>query len=605
MMHFVLSEAVYPSEAGYTHRGSGNDSRTNPGYGRVSGIPASPRKALNRMPLFQETRQAAWPRWRLCASRTAKPPFQAGRPFEGDFSNPDADKAVEGWEVEWLGTGVSSFLGEDEEEAIELDEDDYIAPKGPKRVPAEMRCFDTARVYVKGGEGGKGCVAFRREKFVPKGGPSGGNGGDGGHVWAQVDASLNSLTSFRKKLHYRAAGGGAGKGSGMHGAAGADCVMLVPPGTIIRRKGCSDDEPPLAELVEPGERALLVAGGRGGRGNASFKSARNNAPTMAEVGESGEEAWLDLELRLVADVGIIGVPNAGKSTLLSVVSAARPKVADYPFTTLVPNLGVCELDYRTTVFADIPGLLEGAHTGLGLGHEFLRHIQRCRSLVHVIDGSSPDPIGDYAAVQNELLLFNPELSDKPQVIAYNKMDLPDSSDYLDEVLDYMKRQGLDERDVVPVSAATGLGILDLVRRVRQVLDSLGEEDRFVRTTDAVNRTEPPRQDRTPQIDDYQIRRGPSGEWVVEGAAISCFAQMTNWDYYEASLRFQKVLDAAGINKALKERGVKEGDTVVIGPVEMVWSDDQSEAALYRGWLEDRRAQGKPFQGVARWPHSGS
>ncbi|KAK9834951.1 hypothetical protein WJX84_007503 [Apatococcus fuscideae] len=302
-------------------------------------------------------------------------------------------------------------------QAIEFDledEADFEEVDLPKKsLPAEVRCFDTARINVEAGCGGRGCTAFRREKFVPKGGPSGGNGGEGGSVWMEAHAGLNSLSSFRRQVHFKATPGAPGSGSNKHGASGKDTVITVPPGTVVRRNDDGDVEV-IAELLHAGQRALLATGGRGGRGNASFKTAADNAPTMSEHGEKGQEMWLDLELKLVADVGIIGVPNAGKSTLLSVVSAAKPKVAPYPFTTLTPNLGVCELDFRTTVFADIPGLLEGAHTGTGLGHEFLRHTQRCRLLIHVVDGSSPDPVGDWKAIQTELELFNPELLDKPQ-----------------------------------------------------------------------------------------------------------------------------------------------------------------------------------------------
>ncbi|CAD7703069.1 unnamed protein product, partial [Ostreobium quekettii] len=295
-------------------------------------------------------------------------------------------------------------------------------------VPAEVRCFDTARIYLKAGSGGNGCVAFHREKFVSKGGPSGGDGGHGGDVWAVADGSLNSLLSFRRQIHWRAKKGVAGQGSKRRGADGEDMFIPVPPGTIIRWKGVPSTEAALAELVKAGEKALLLRGGRGGRGNASFKSGKVQAPQLAELGEDGPEAWVDLELKLVADVGIIGIPNAGKSTLLSKLSAAKPKIADYPFTTLMPNLGVCDLDYETTVFADVPGLLEGAAQGIGLGHQFLKHCQRCKVLIHVIDGTSEDPLGDFEAIQLELQLFSPELRTKPQVVVYNKMDIPDAAE---------------------------------------------------------------------------------------------------------------------------------------------------------------------------------
>eukprot|EP00891_Asterochloris_glomerata_P007312 jgi/Astpho2/7312/e_gw1.00113.48.1_t len=468
-----------------------------------------------------------------------------------------------------------------------------------------MRYFDTASIFVKAGDGGRGCVAFRREKFVPKGGPSGGDGGHGGNVWVEAEAGLTSLTIFRRQLHFRADKGGPGTGSNKHGANGPDLVIKVPVGSIVRRKEAEEGEPALAELLQPGQRALLIPGGRGGRGNASFKSGRNKAPALAESGEAGADMWVDLEMRVVADVGIIGVPNAGKSSLLAVLSAAKPKVAAYPFTTLVPNLGVCELDFRTTVFADVPGLLEGAHNGHGLGHEFLRHCQRCRALVHVIDGTSPDPIGDYTAIRQELELFSPELLAKPQVVAYNKMDVPESSDYWDDVRQFLGEAGVVSDDILATSAATGQGVTDMVRRVRRVLDALPLEDSS--TVDALNQTDLPRRFSEARISSFQIEANLAVTprlFYVHGEALERFAQMTNWDYYEAVSRFQKVLDAAGINKALRKRGILEGDMVIIGDTELQWSEDQSEAALFGAWLDDRRAKGRVAQGKARWPHAG-
>lgn len=353
----------------------------------------------------------------------------------------------------------------------------------------------------------------------------------------------------------------------------------------------------------------MIVGGRGGRGNYSFKTSRNKAPTIAEKGEEGEELWIDLELKVVADVGIIGIPNAGKSTLLSVVTAARPKIANYPFTTLVPNLGVCEMDYRTTVFADVPGLLEGAHEGLGLGHEFLRHVQRCRALIHVIDGTSKDPMGDWRAINLELELFNPELKDKPQVIAYNKVDLPDSGDYSEFVREELIAEGVSPDDIFTVSAATGQGVLDLVRRTRGILDQLGPLQQ-VYETNALNVTKLPTRDNLAgRLDQFEIEverpkgdEGP-GVFYVDGKALEKFAQMTNWDYYESIKRFQKILDAAGINQALRARGIKEGDTVVINESEFNWQDDQSDHAMYQAFIDDMKMRGKNIQGVARWPKS--
>ena len=491
--------------------------------------------------------------------------------------------------------------------AFDAEESDKEKPRvAGKRLPADVRCFDTARILVKGGDGGRGCVAFRREKYVPEGGPSGGNGGNGGSVYVEADESMNSLSSFRRKVHFRASPGTPGMGSDCHGAAGKDLVIKVPPGTIIRRAKASKDEPPLAEILREGERALLAVGGRGGRGNLAFKSSQNNAPTLAEYGEVCSEVWLDVELRLVADVGIIGVPNAGKSTLLSVLSNAKPKVADYPFTTLVPNLGVNTLDFRETVFADVPGLLEGAHSGIGLGHQFLRHCQRCRVLVHVIDGTSPDPLGDYDAIQTELRLFSPALAGKPQVVAYNKMDVPDSSDYWDEIRAGLRERGVMDEDILAMSAVAQVGVSEVVRRVRRVLDDLPVEDETaeaVVTSGEVERDALRRADA--RIGEFSIEEQPGFTprvFVVKGEAIERFAQMTDWSYYEATRRFQGVLDAAGITKSLRAKGIQEGDTVIIGEMEFEHSDERSEGAMVEKFHRERRMAGIAAKGSARWPH---
>ncbi|THF95024.1 hypothetical protein TEA_010877 [Camellia sinensis var. sinensis] len=298
-----------------------------------------------------------------------------------------------------------------------------------KGVPAVMRCFDRAKIFVKAGDGGNGVVAFRREKYVPFGGPSGGDGGRGGNVYVEVDGSMNSLLPFRQNIHFRAGRGSHGHGKKQNGAKGEDVVVKVAPGTVIREAAMDGEQGEvLLELLYPGQRALLLPGGRRGRGNASFKSGTNKVPTIAEIGEEGLELWLESELKLVADVGIIGAPNAGKSTFLSVISAAQPAIANYPFTTLLPNLSVVSFDYDSTmVVADLPGLLEGAHRGFGLGHEFLRHTERCSALVHVVDGSSQQPEYEFDAVRLELELFNPELAEKPYLVAYNKMDLLEAS----------------------------------------------------------------------------------------------------------------------------------------------------------------------------------
>ena len=411
--------------------------------------------------------------------------------------------------------------------------------------------FDQARIYVKGGDGGNGVVAFRREKFVPRGGPAGGNGGHGGSVIFVVDPSLNTLHHFQRQIHHRADRGSHGGGANKTGANAENLYLSVPPGTLIYD---ADSGELLADLTQPGQQAVIAQGGRGGRGNNAFKSARNKAPQLAEKGEVGQERWLEMELKLVADVGIIGVPNAGKSTLLSVISAATPKIAAYPFTTVTPNLGVAELNHRQIVFVDIPGLMEGAHEGTGLGLEFLRHIERTRVLVHMIGGDSPDPLGDFEAIQQELSLFNPALIDKPQLIVFNKMDLPDAQESWPAF-----EQAMADRNypVMSISAVAHQNIQELLYAVQGMVEALPVEEV------AIEETLP---EITPAEDEnvFKVYQLDDAVWYVEGTAIERAAQMTNWDYYESTMRFQRILDAMGISKVLREQGVEDGDAVRIG-----------------------------------------
>ncbi len=417
--------------------------------------------------------------------------------------------------------------------------------------------FDQAKIYVSAGDGGNGVVSFRREKFVSRGGPNGGNGGRGGNVIFYVDPGLNTLSAFKKQVHFRADRGTHGGGANKTGAAGEDLRIPVPPGTLIRD---AETGAVLADLLQPGQEKVVAQGGRGGRGNNAFKSARNKAPRMAENGEPGEEFWLEMELKLVADVGIVGVPNAGKSTLLSVVSSAKPKIADYPFTTIIPNLGVAEVDHRQIVLADIPGLMEGAHEGIGLGHEFLRHIERTRMLIHVLAGDSPDPLGDLEAINQEMALFNPALVDKPQIVAFNKMDLPDAQEMWPLAQEAIEAMGLP---VIEISAVTRENVQTLLYRVQAMLDDLPEE--FVEPVEELPEI-------TPESDEkrFEIIQVEEGVWQVEGIAIERAAVMTNWDYYEAAMRFQRILKAMGIHEALREAGVADGDTVRIATAELVW-----------------------------------
>ncbi len=418
--------------------------------------------------------------------------------------------------------------------------------------------FDEATIYVKSGDGGNGLVSFRREKFVPLGGPSGGNGGKGGNVILRADPHLNTLLPFKTKVHFKAERGGHGGSSNKQGKTGADTVIPVPPGTAVYHR---DTGELLADLVEPGEEAVIARGGRGGRGNAVFKSATNQAPRVAENGEPGEELWLRLELKLIADAGIVGVPNAGKSTLLAAASRARPKIADYPFTTLVPNLGAVVVDNRDFVLADIPGLIEGAHAGAGLGDRFLRHIERTRMLIHLLNGLSPDPVGDYEAINAELQLFNPLLAGKPQVVVLNKMDLPEVRATWPQVRDQLIARGVGEP--LAISAITGEEVPALLRRVATALEELPK---------AAAAPQEPVVFRPEADEDYFEIARERGRWRVRGIRVERAAAMTNWDYYEAGLRFQRILEAMGISQALEQAGVADGDTVVFGNTELIWGD---------------------------------
>lgn len=329
-----------------------------------------------------------------------------------------------------------------------------------------MAFVDTARIYVKAGDGGHGCIAFRREKYVPRGGPSGGDGGRGGDVILYVDPSMHTLMDFRYQKHFRAERGQHGRGDNQHGADGRDLRIKVPPGTVVKDAETGEV---IADLTEPGQEVIVARGGRGGRGNARFKTPSNQAPRIAEDGKPGEERWLELELKLLADVGLVGFPNAGKSTLLSRVTAARPKVAPYPFTTVVPNLGVVEYGGETWVMADIPGLIEGAHAGAGLGHEFLRHIERTRVLVHLVDVAGTegrDPVDDFRKINEELRRYNPRLARLPQLVAANKIDLPEGRENLNRFVSEIQKEGYE---VFPISAATGEGIDPLLRAIRAAL----------------------------------------------------------------------------------------------------------------------------------------
>ena len=417
--------------------------------------------------------------------------------------------------------------------------------------------LDEARIFVASGRGGDGVIHFRREKYVPRGGPDGGDGGHGGDVILEVSPTLNTLYSFRQQSRFRAADGRRGGSSNKTGRAGADTAVRVAPGTVVRDAATGDI---VGDLVAPGQSLVVCRGGRGGRGNARFATSRNQVPRMAEKGEPSEERWLLLELRLIADTGIVGVPNAGKSTLLAALTNARPKIADYPFTTTEPNLGVASLDGGQLILADIPGLIEGAHKGVGLGTDFLRHIRRTRALIHLIDGSTADPIVDFSQINAELALFDPALGDKPQVVAINKMDLPQVRERWPQLEADFGARGVHP---LPISALARTGLKELLSAVRDALQQAPP----IAVEEAVPLYRP-----EPDPSEYTVARDPDGAWRVRGKAVERAAKMTYWEHDEAVRRFQGLLEHLGIEEALRAAGVRVGDTVRIGEYELEWQD---------------------------------
>ncbi len=416
--------------------------------------------------------------------------------------------------------------------------------------------FDEAKIYVKAGNGGNGCVSFRREKFVPFGGPDGGDGGKGGDVYLIADPHLNTLIHFKKRSHFKAESGQHGRGKKQAGKSGEDLYIPVPLGTVVRDANTGEF---IADLVEPGQKVLVAKGGRGGRGNAAFATPVNQTPRFAEKGEPGEERWLYLELKLIADAGIVGVPNAGKSTLLAAVTAARPKIAPYPFTTLEPNLGVVTVGDYDFVLADIPGLIEGAHKGAGLGHKFLRHIERTRVIIHLLDGLSINPLKDFEVINQELALFSESLASKPQIVAFNKMDIPEVREKWPQVRDSFVEAGYG---VYPISAATGEGVWELMKAVAALLQEMPREiPKPVEEAAPLVKKEPP----------FTITR--HGEvWVLKGQEIEKLAATVNWEQEEAIALFHRKLEKLGVIKALRRMGIQDGDTVIIGDVELEWKE---------------------------------
>lgn len=409
--------------------------------------------------------------------------------------------------------------------------------------------IDEAKIYVRSGRGGNGMVHFRHEKFIPRGGPDGGDGGRGGDVILEVRPTLNTLARFRFESKYMADEGEKGGRSNRSGRGAEDLIIYVPPGTIVFDDGTGEL---LGDLVEKGQRLTICKGGKGGKGSQHFATSRNQAPRIAEKGEPAQEKYLRLELKLIADIGIVGVPNAGKSSLLAAITNANPKIGNYPFTTLEPNLGVAMLDEDTTlILADIPGLIEGAHLGAGLGDSFLRHIQRTRVLIHVIDGMAADPLLDFSQTNTEMALFDENLAKKSQILAFNKMDLPDVQARWPKLEEQLKQKGYE---AMPISTATHLNLRELLWKAHEMLQNAP----VIEVQEQLPVYRPPQDER-----DFKIVKVEDG-WQLSGAAIERAAAMTYWEHDESVRRFQRLMETLGVDAALRKAGVEDGDTVFIG-----------------------------------------
>ncbi|WP_418871845.1 GTPase ObgE [Selenomonas bovis] len=427
-----------------------------------------------------------------------------------------------------------------------------------------MQFIDKTKVIVKAGDGGHGKSAFRREKFVPKGGPAGGDGGRGGDIVFRVDQNMNTLLDFRYHRKFKAENGENGDIKNQYGKNAPPCIVKVPPGTTVRDEETGEL---LADLTEVGQEAVIAKGGRGGRGNAKFANAANRAPTFAEFGEPGESRNLVLELKLLADVGLVGYPSVGKSSLVAACSAARPEIADYHFTTITPVLGVVKTDYeKSFVMADIPGLIEGAADGVGLGHDFLRHVERTKLILHIVDASGiegRDPVDDFYKINKELKKYSEKIARRTQILVANKIDLPEAAENLPRLEALAAKEGLK---FFAISAAAHTGLRELISYVGTWLDNYVEEPEATEEETVYD------EDAARDAEKVIVTRNDAGDFIVSGKALEKLVAMTNFNNDEAVRRFQYIWRIKGIDEKLKERGIREGQTVHIGEMEFEWRE---------------------------------
>ena len=428
---------------------------------------------------------------------------------------------------------------------------------------------DRVRIFVKAGDGGSGCVSFRREKYVPKGGPDGGDGGDGGFVFLRASPSLSTLIEFVNKRKFFAENGKHGMGKKMKGRNGRDLYIDVPVGTVVRDVTTGKI---IADLDEPGKVVCVARGGKGGRGNAHFSTSTRQAPLIAERGEKGEARWLELELKILADVGLVGYPNVGKSSLIARISNAKPKIANYPFTTLVPNLGVVKYGDFSFVVADIPGLIEGASEGVGLGNVFLRHVERCFVIVHMLDVSGferEDPARDYFAIREEMERYSPFLLKKPEIVVANKIDLLDKEKLPQKIKELENAIG---KEVIPISAVTGEGVNLLLDRVASIIQKEKIEKEERKEKEHVIKKPAPVWRRLPERFQIEVVKEKDGCWIVDGEGLRVWVERFDLNQRDARLQILQVLEKNGLERKLKEAGVKEGDVVRIGNFEFEYKE---------------------------------